>query len=198
MAGSATIGSIANITTGVVPGTAATSLGKAEDAAHASGDTGVMALAVRRDTAASGTSADGDYATLNVDANGRLHSNAVLSSTTTGGATPGKLVSAASTNATSVKASAGTLYMLTASNTNAAARYLKIYNKASAPTVGTDVPVYTFLIPGSSTGAGTNIPLPAQGIALGTGFALALTTGAADADTGAVAASEIVVNYAYA
>jgi hypothetical protein len=36
----------------VVPGTAATSLGKAEDAAHTSGDVGVMALTVRQDTAA--------------------------------------------------------------------------------------------------------------------------------------------------
>lgn len=34
------------------PGTAAASLGKAEDAAHASGDVGVMLLAVRKDTAA--------------------------------------------------------------------------------------------------------------------------------------------------
>src|SRR5690606_39198398 len=34
----------------LVPGTGATNLGKAEDVAHSSGDTGVMALAVRRDT----------------------------------------------------------------------------------------------------------------------------------------------------
>jgi hypothetical protein len=58
--------------TTVVPGVAATSLGKAEDAAHSSGDTGVLVLAVRRDAAASGASADGDYATLNVDSNGAL------------------------------------------------------------------------------------------------------------------------------
>lgn len=45
----------------------------AEDAAHVSGDKGVVALAVRRDTAAVGSGTDGDYSTLNVDANGRLH-----------------------------------------------------------------------------------------------------------------------------
>lgn len=44
-----------------------------EDAVHASGDTGNLMLAVRRDTAAVGSGADGDYSTLNVDANGRLH-----------------------------------------------------------------------------------------------------------------------------
>jgi len=57
----------------VVPGTGAADLGKAEDAAHASGDTGVMALAVRKDTAAALAGADGDYAPLEVDASGRLH-----------------------------------------------------------------------------------------------------------------------------
>jgi hypothetical protein len=45
----------------------------AEDTAHASGDIGTEMLAVRRDTPVSGVSADGDYATLNVDANGRLY-----------------------------------------------------------------------------------------------------------------------------
>ena len=58
----------------VVPGTAATNLGKAEDVAHASGDTGVAALAVRRDKAAVGSDADADYSTLNVDQHGMLRS----------------------------------------------------------------------------------------------------------------------------
>ena len=59
--------------TSVIPGTAATSLGKAEDAAHSSGDTGVMALGVRKDTAAALAGTDGDYQPLITDANGRLH-----------------------------------------------------------------------------------------------------------------------------
>lgn len=58
-------------TVDLIPGVAATNLGKAEDAAHASGDTGVAVLAVRRDTAAVGSGADGDYSTLNVDAAGK-------------------------------------------------------------------------------------------------------------------------------
>ena len=52
---------VASIVTGVVPGTGATSLGKAEDDAHASGDTGVMALGVRNDTPSSLAGTDGDY-----------------------------------------------------------------------------------------------------------------------------------------
>lgn len=45
---------------------------KVEDAAHASGDYGIMSLSVRKDAAAALAGADGDYAPLEVDANGRL------------------------------------------------------------------------------------------------------------------------------
>lgn len=115
---------------------------------------------------------------------------------TTGGLSMSKTVSAASTNATSVKASAGQVYGLQVMNLNAAARYLKLYNKASAPTVGTDTPVKTIMIPGNTAGAGVVLSW-ANGLAFGTGIAFALTTGIADTDTGAVAANEIVVNLDY-
>lgn len=58
--------------TSVIPGTGATNLGKAEDAAHSSGDTGVMALAVRRDSAAASSGTDGDYEPLSTDSSGQL------------------------------------------------------------------------------------------------------------------------------
>lgn len=48
-----------------------TPIGHAEDAVHASGDGGIMALAVRKDNPASLVSADGDYAALQIDAVGR-------------------------------------------------------------------------------------------------------------------------------
>lgn len=54
----------------------ASDLAKAEDAAHASGDYGFMALAVRKDTAAAVAGTDGDYIPLIVDSSGRLHVNA--------------------------------------------------------------------------------------------------------------------------
>lgn len=119
------------------------------------------------------------------------------SATSTGGYTPGKLVSAATTNATVIKASAGTLGHISASNVNAAARYLKFYNKATTPTVGTDVPVLTYIIPGNTAGAGTNIPLPPQGINFSTGISFAITTEATDAGSTGVAVSEIVINYGF-
>lgn len=44
----------------------------AEDSVAASGDSGVVMLAVRRDTAASSSGTDGDYSTINTDANGNV------------------------------------------------------------------------------------------------------------------------------
>lgn len=48
----------------ITPGTGATDLGKAEDAAHADGDVGVMSLTVRKDTPTALSSADPDYQPL--------------------------------------------------------------------------------------------------------------------------------------
>lgn len=56
----------------VVPGVAATNLGKAESEAHSNGDVGVMALAVRNDDLADLGGADGDYSPLQVSQNGAL------------------------------------------------------------------------------------------------------------------------------
>jgi hypothetical protein len=95
---------------------------------------------------------------------------------------------AATTNATSAKAAAGNIHTITGFNAAGSVRYLKIYNKASAPTVGTDVPVMTIAIP-----AGQSIGLSwLNGYFLSTGIAYALTTGAADADTGALTLADVV------
>jgi hypothetical protein len=115
---------------------------------------------------------------------------------TNGGATPYKLISAASTNATNLKNGPGQIYSIAAFNINAAVRYLKLYNKASAPTVGTDTPVHVFAIPGSTTGGGFTLSIPV-GMEFTTGISFAITTGITDADTGAVAASELLVNIDY-
>lgn len=83
-AGSAAIGKLAansgvdigdvDVTTvgTVTPGTAATSLGKAEDAAHTTGDVGVMALGVRNDTLADVTNTTADYSQVSTDIKGRV------------------------------------------------------------------------------------------------------------------------------
>lgn len=65
---------VSDTVTDLIPGVAATNLGKAEDAAHTTGDTGVMMLGVRESTATdlSAGNTNGDYEPLQVDANGAL------------------------------------------------------------------------------------------------------------------------------
>ena len=114
--------------------------------------------------------------------------------TATNAALVSKLIAAGTTNATSVKASAGRVYGWSYSNTAASARYVKLYNKASAPTVGTDTPVMLIAIP-----AGQSVTqFVGPGVSFATGIALATTTGYADADTGAVTAGDVVGTLFYA
>ena len=122
-------------------------------------------------------------------------STQALSATASGASTFHHAISAASTNATSVKTSAGAISLITVTNSNAAVRYFKLYNKASAPTVGTDTPILTAAIPPNDT---WTLPYGALFDRLATGIAYALTTGAAVADTGAVGLNEHAVHISYA
>lgn len=90
------------------------------------------------------------------------------------------LVTTASTNAAVVKSSAGNLFELTLSNPTATAAYVKLYNKATAPTVGTDVPVLTIPVAG---GVVASVELGAIGKRFATGIGIAVTAAAAATDT---------------
>lgn len=93
-----------------------------------------------------------------------------------------------------IKASSGALTGYFISNLHATAvRYVKLYNKATAPTVGTDVPVITIpLQPKVSANVSfSDHPLFNAGIGIGA------TTGIADNDTGAPDANDVVVNIYY-
>lgn len=116
---------------------------------------------------------------------------------TSGGWTPSRTVSAASDNATSVKGSAGQLGFVIVTNVNAAMRYLHFYNKASAPTLGTDVPVLTIPIPGNTAGAGA-VFSTWVGVTFTTGiaFACTTTTGGTPA-SGNTAANDITISLGY-
>jgi hypothetical protein len=119
-------------------------------------------------------------------------STGITPSATVGGfALFNKLISLATTNATSVKASAGTIGEVYAFNTSASTKFLKIYNKASAPVVGTDVPIITIAIAPSAECQFRISDI--GGMRLATGIAYAITGAAADADTTAVAAGDVIV-----
>lgn len=104
------------------------------------------------------------------------------------------LISAATTNATSVKASAGVANSITVSNNGAAVAYFKLYDRASAPTVGTDTPVLTALVPVNGT---ISIDSGYAGMRFATGIAYAITGGMAVADTTAVALAQVSVSINY-
>lgn len=96
-------------------------------------------------------------------------------------------VSAASDNAASVKASAGTLRGLSLFSTAAAPVYLKFHNTAGTPTAGSGV-VRTF---GIQAGQRLDLTFPGGGVSFATGIGITCVTGAADNGTGNTTASTV-------
>ena len=96
--------------------------------------------------------------------------------------------SAASTNATSLCATPSQMVSLTACNTAAYAVFVKFYDKALAPTVGTDVPIATIAIPATSSVSLTHL---SWWFTLGLAFAL--TKNAPDTDTTALVAGDLLL-----
>ena len=72
-------------------------------------------------------------------------------------------------------------------------RYLKVYDKATAPTVGTDTPKLTIPIAAS----GISVIEFLGGIDFTLGIGVGATTGVADADVGAPGANEVVGQILY-
>jgi len=106
-----------------------------------------------------------------------------------------RLKSAASTNATSVKASAGQIYGCAAYNRTNQDKYLKLYDKASAPTVGTDVPAWTICLPARG---GYDAPASPIGEPFENGIAYAITANVEDTDTTVVGVDDVHGRILYA
>ena len=109
--------------------------------------------------------------------------------------TPYFLNSAATTNGALVITGTSGLTSLYATNTGAGAAFVKLYNKATAPVVGTDIPEMVIPIPAAVAGlpgvAAPNIGFIGMRFPLGLG--ISITGGAADTDTAAVAAGQVKV-----
>ncbi|MCU0949526.1 MAG: hypothetical protein MUC68_00355 [Burkholderiaceae bacterium] len=106
----------------------------------------------------------------------------------TGAASITNIVAAASTNATSIKASAGRVLGWTFVNNATAVRYVKLHNTAAAPTAGAGV-VATIPVPPNGGVASLAI---AQGVGFSAGIGLTIVAGAAATDATAVAANDVV------
>ena len=117
------------------------------------------------------------------------------SGTPTAPATPLIINSAATTNGQLVLTGTSGLHAFYATNTGATAAYVKLYNKATAPTVGTDIPAMILVVPAAVAGVPgvCTLPIGHNGFRFALGLGLAITGGAADADTTAVAAGQVKV-----
>lgn len=105
-------------------------------------------------------------------------------------ATPSRIASsAASNNVTVAKAGEGYLHTVIGYNSNAALRYLKFYNKATAPAPAADAALLMLSIPLPPTTAfGINL----MGQYFSAGISYVLVTGSADTDNTGVGAAEIL------
>jgi hypothetical protein len=100
-----------------------------------------------------------------------------------------RLVSLATTNLNPVKQYGANLKGALLINTNAAARYVKLYESTDAPVVGTTKPAITIEVPASS-----QVPLTwPDGVNFSQTMWVATTTGVADGDSTAVGAGDLYV-----
>ncbi|CAB4182792.1 hypothetical protein UFOVP1090_32 [uncultured Caudovirales phage] len=107
VSGTVTIG------TSVTPGTAATNLGKAEDAVAASGDVGVAVLGVRRDVLTTSASAAADYSEVTVNRFGAAYTAGFRTSARTYSATGNVTVAATATDIAAIFGNATTAVAVT-------------------------------------------------------------------------------------
>lgn len=115
---------------------------------------------------------------------------------TSGGTTPCYVSSAASTNATNCKASAGQLFGYELINTTGTLYYLRLYNLATAPTCSSATGfIRSIPVPAATTGNGITREILA-GEAYGTGLGFCLTGGGASTDnTNAATGVYVSLNY---
>lgn len=127
---------------------------------------------------------------------GTVGTTPTLSGASAGGtplATSFILSSAASTNSTLVITSAHRVVGGQVCNTTASPKFTKLYNKATAPTVGTDTPLTTITIPANQC---VSIPtvIGDLGQYFNLGIGLGITGAFATSDTTSVGAGDVTVN----
>jgi hypothetical protein len=92
-----------------------------------------------------------------------------------------------------IRAGAGGVWGWHLRNANAAVVFVKFYDKATAPAVGTDTPVMTIAVP---AGAAVTVTLPFS-VKFTLGIGIGAVTGVADANTTAPAANDLTANVFY-
>lgn len=91
-----------------------------------------------------------------------------------------------------VKASAGIVTLIHASNVDSTDAYIKLYNKATAPSVGSDTPVAAFIVPPGGVLIQPNFPLE-----FSTGISFVIVEGAANTNSDGVDSAQVTVTTQY-
>lgn len=124
----------------------------------------------------------------------------VVTSVTTSGtplapATPYILNSLATTNIALILTGTSGLHAFYATNTGVTAAFVKLYNKATAPVLATDIPAMIIVVPAAAGGIPgvATLPIGHNGFRFALGLGIAITGGVADTDTTAVAAGQVKV-----
>jgi hypothetical protein len=147
-------------------------LGKNEDVAAATGDTGIAMLGVRSDTPlAATTDANGDYTQATLDSAGQQWVKPGRPLPTDPALVPFRATAVAGT-AQVVKTSAGRIRRVRIYNPNTSVAFLQVINLASGATLGNAALVEEFVVPAGTVFA-ENIDVPT---AMSAGISIAAST----------------------
>lgn len=105
---------------------------------------------------------------------------------------PRKYLTTASTNSNLVKTGRTQLRVVVPINTTTTIYYLKLYNKATAPTCGTDTPLWTIPVPFGATNSGSGMALATEGLMFPLGLGICVVGGIADNDNSNAAAGLVI------
>lgn len=116
---------------------------------------------------------------------------------TAGGLTQFRRLATADTNLAVVKGSAGRVYAYTISNTTASAKFVRLYNKATAPVPASDnaLILRTIMVP--ANGIASHQVMAGLG-GFTNGIAIDATGAIADTDATALAANDLIISIDYA
>jgi hypothetical protein len=106
--------------------------------------------------------------------------------------TNARVTSAATINANVVKAAPGNLYGWFIYNNTGAAKYVKFYDKATAPVPATDTPKFTLVLAANTTGRGASEVQLSLAMTFAVGISYVITNAVADADATVTAANDVV------
>lgn len=162
-----------------------------DDAAFTPATSSVMMAGFQADESSTDSVNEGDAGAARMTLDRKLI--VTMQPHTAGGWSAYRVIAANSNNAATIKNTAGKVGGWYISNSAAAKRYVKLYNKASNPSPGTDTPLMTLELP---AGAAGHVEV-ANGIEFDTGIAIVIVTGQGDSDNNSVTAGDVVANIFY-